>query len=260
MGILDPVTGKPMTYCDKTAEQIRESMNSRYETNSAYTLNILWDQRRMEDLNQKTLDYIGDSPGRILEVCCGQRGSAAYLDPLADYTGVDLSDVAVALAQQAFPEFTYRQMNACQLDFEDSTFDTVIAKEAIEHLLEPALALTEWHRVLKPGGVLVLTTPNRDSLHLRINRQLGHQDFLCSYDHVKEFTYTEMVSMMESAGFGLVDSCGSFLMPYWGIPGVDGPVRHYTDHDEDVVDWLQDLGDRVGADYAFCMVIKAQRQ
>jgi ubiquinone/menaquinone biosynthesis C-methylase UbiE len=249
-----------MTYCEKTAEEIRESMNSRYDTNTAYSLQLLWDIARMEDLNQKTMAYLGDDPGRILEVCCGQGGSAPYLDPLADYTGIDISDVAIALAQQAFPEFSYQQGDVCQLDFEDGTFNTVIAKEAIEHLLKPDRALKEWHRVLAPGGLLVLTTPNCDSLHLRINRALGHGDFLCSYDHVKEFTFSEMTAMMESAGFSIEASCGSFLMPYWGIPHVDGPVRYLTDQDPSVVEILQDLGDRVGADYGFCMVIKARRR
>lgn len=249
-----------MTYCEKTAEEIRESMNSRYDTDTAYSLAIHWDIARMEDLNQKTLTYLGDSPGRILEVCCGQGGSAPYLDPLADYTGIDISDVAIALAQQAFPQFTYQQGDVCQLGFDNGTFDTVIAKEAIEHLLEPDKALREWHRVLSPGGLLVLTTPNRDSLHLRMNRALGHADFLCSYDHVKEFTFDEMTAMLSQAGFAVEASCGSFLMPYWGISGVDGPVRQLTDNNAAVVAMLQDLGDRVGADYGFCMVIKARRQ
>jgi hypothetical protein len=47
-----------MTYCEKTAEEIRESMNSRYDTNTAYSLQLLWDIARMEDLNQKTMAMI----------------------------------------------------------------------------------------------------------------------------------------------------------------------------------------------------------
>ncbi|MBT8228697.1 MAG: methyltransferase domain-containing protein, partial [Bacteroidia bacterium] len=47
------------------------------------------------------------------------------------------------------------------LPFEEGTFDIVVSSEVIEHVPDPLKAITEMHRVLKPGGILVLTTPNR---------------------------------------------------------------------------------------------------
>jgi 2-polyprenyl-3-methyl-5-hydroxy-6-metoxy-1,4-benzoquinol methylase len=47
------------------------------------------------------------------------------------------------------------------LPFDDGTFDYVICTEVIEHTLEPERAVTELVRVLRPGGTLVLTTPNK---------------------------------------------------------------------------------------------------
>jgi ubiquinone/menaquinone biosynthesis C-methylase UbiE len=249
-----------MSYQGKTIDEIKTAMDARYSSQGgAYHLGILWDQVRMEDLNQKTMAYLGERPGKILEVCCGQGGTAAYLTESADFTGVELSSEAVKFAKQHWPHFTFIEGDASRLDFADNLFDTIIAKEAIEHLIDAEKALSEWFRVLKPGGKLVLTTPNRDSLHLRINRAAGHNDFLCSWDHVKEFTYSEMAGMIGNAGFRIVETCGSFLMPYWGIPGVDG-VRRLTDNDTGVIQLLRDLGDKCGTEYAFCMIIKALKK
>jgi len=50
---------------------------------------------------------------------------------------------------------------AMQLCFPDATFDIVVSSEMIEHTPDPRAAFSELARVLKPGGVLVLTTPNR---------------------------------------------------------------------------------------------------
>lgn len=51
--------------------------------------------------------------------------------------------------------------DACRLPFRDRVFDIVISSECVEHTLDPMLALREMHRVLRPSGTLVVTTPNR---------------------------------------------------------------------------------------------------
>lgn len=249
-------------YSRYNVEEIKSKMDERYRHDNAYTINIPWDEARMHDLNAKVFNYLGFYEYRhqkILEVCCGQGGTAAYLPDDADFTGVELSQVAVDMARSTFPQFRFEQMDACDLRFEDETFDTVIAKEAIEHLLDQRKALKEWHRVLKSCGRLILTTPNRDSLHLQMNRLLGFEDFKCSYDHTNELTFAEACQLLKKTGFEVVDHCGSFLMPYWGIPTVDGPVRELTDYNQDAIALLKTLGDRCGAEFAFCMVIKAVR-
>ena len=247
-----------MDYSTLSPEQIKAEMDKRYVSGQPYTLQIKWDIERMHDLNAKTLQLIGDIKGkRILEVCCGQGGTAAYLPPDTDFTGVELSSEAVALAQRSFPEFTFLQGDASDLDMAECAFDVVIAKEAIEHLLDQPAAVAEWYRVLKPGGCLVLTTPNRDSLHLRMNRLLGGADFKCSYDHTHELTFNECVGLLGNAGFAVTEKRGSFLMPYWGVNGVDHRVRPLTDNNADCIAIFKALGDAVPPEYSFCMVLKA---
>jgi len=84
---------------------------------------------------------------------------------------------------------------------------------------------------------------------------LGHSDFKCSFDHIKEFTFQEAAEMLREEGFEIKKTAGAFLMPYWAVPGIDSYVRNLTDNDPKMVESLRDLGERVGADYAFCFVI-----
>ena len=51
--------------------------------------------------------------------------------------------------------------DAHPLPFRDAAFDALFAGELIEHLPDPRPALAEFRRVLRPGGALILTTPNR---------------------------------------------------------------------------------------------------
>lgn len=53
------------------------------------------------------------------------------------------------------------QCDICDTSFSDDSFDIVLASEVVEHTLSPKQAIAEMARVLKPGGVLVLTVPNR---------------------------------------------------------------------------------------------------
>lgn len=50
--------------------------------------------------------------------------------------------------------------DACDLPVEDDSFDLVICRELIEHVLNPVMLLTEMYRVLKKGGYMLITTPN----------------------------------------------------------------------------------------------------
>ena len=55
--------------------------------------------------------------------------------------------------------------DATDLPFGDGSFDTVVMFQTLEHIPEPARALSEAHRVLRPGGVIVITTPFMWGLH-----------------------------------------------------------------------------------------------
>lgn len=171
-------------YSSCSVAEIKRHMDERYEKEEAYTINTLWDKIRAEELNKRVINIISPTNDKkILEVGAGVGGAAAYISECKEFVGTDLSGVAVNQAKKLFgnkPNFSFKTMDAMALEFEDNSFDVVIAKEVIEHLPKPQKAIREAFRVLRKGGLLVVTSPNRNSLHLRVNRMLGYPDFKCS--------------------------------------------------------------------------------
>lgn len=100
---------------------------------------------------------------KILDLGCGTRATATALAP--DTTHVFLADVNLSrITRQTTGPKDVVQMAAENLGYKTAVFDAVILSDVLEHLADPARTLTEIRRVLKPGGVLYLTTPNRLSI------------------------------------------------------------------------------------------------
>jgi ubiquinone/menaquinone biosynthesis C-methylase UbiE len=113
-------------------------------------------------------EYLGDVAGlSVLEVACGRGGFVDFLKRAgARVRGCDFSMGALRAARKktAF-EKTERgswlvQGDVQRLPFADNSFDRVIDCETIEHVPDDQSALREMFRVAKPGGGLLLTTPN----------------------------------------------------------------------------------------------------
>ena len=102
------------------------------------------------------------APGRdILDVACGDGyGSAALLKAGAkSLVGVDVDAATCDYARRKY-HIDARQGDAAALPFPAGSFDLVVSFETIEHVPEPTRFLDECARVLRPGGVLVMSTPN----------------------------------------------------------------------------------------------------
>ncbi len=91
--------------------------------------------------------------GRVLDVGCGRK-PYRHLVPAADYVGLELDSPAA------------RELGAADLYYSggsfpvpDASFDAVICSQVLEHVFTPQEFLAEIHRVLRPGGGLLLTTP-----------------------------------------------------------------------------------------------------
>jgi SAM-dependent methyltransferase len=109
--------------------------------------------------------------GRLLDIGC----SAGFLIDEAenygwDVYGVDLSHWAIDFAKQKFGLQNVTQGVLNEVRYPDNFFDVVIMKDVIEHLINPKSELKEIHRILKPGGVICINTPNIVSLTSKILR------------------------------------------------------------------------------------------
>lgn len=108
-----------------------------------------------------------NSSTQVLDVGCG----AGFLsNELAlhhlNVTGVDLSEDSIKVAQKfdTTKKVKYMAADAYSLPFADHSFDVLTAMDFLEHVEQPAKVIQEFSRVLKPGGVFIFHTFNRNFL------------------------------------------------------------------------------------------------
>jgi ubiquinone/menaquinone biosynthesis C-methylase UbiE len=119
-------------------------------------------------------DFIGAKGLRVLEIGCGLgTDGAQFARAGADYVGIDLTEAAVDLARKRFElsdlPGTFSTADAEKLDFEDNSFDLVYSHGVLHHTPDTEAAVSEVHRVLKPGGRAVVMLYHRGSYNYRFN-------------------------------------------------------------------------------------------
>ena len=117
----------------------------------------------------------------------------AGLKPIAEkafrVVGIELSSLETQISTynaRQFNNVTIAQMNGEKLAFPNGSFNIVSSLECIEHVQNPTVMLTEIVRVLKPGGIAVISTPNKD---------ISGSKFL-SKDHLREWSMDEFYQLL----------------------------------------------------------------
>lgn len=113
-----------------------------------------------EKLMEVLLAFIPQPAGSILDVACGTGGTTRHLlryYPPENVTGVNISAKQLESCRSLAPGCEFLEMSATNLLFTDNSFDNLICVEAAFHFVTRARFLAEAHRVLKPGGRLILS-------------------------------------------------------------------------------------------------------
>jgi ubiquinone/menaquinone biosynthesis C-methylase UbiE len=121
----------------------------------------------------------GPQSGRVLELGCGLGHLLGWLVNKFDVYGADINQWALSQASRNVPLGKFVLLPAENIHaFPDKIFQVVIAKHVVEHLPRPDLAISEISRVLTPGGLLLLVTPNTDSMARAVKKGdwIGYQD------------------------------------------------------------------------------------
>jgi len=144
------------------------------------------------DMYRKAAGILG-SGLTILDCACGSGYGSAFLAECGHLvSGADVAPVAVAFATHAYSGHhgaTFVVADMVDLPYGSGSFDAVVSVEAIEHTKEPARALREFRRVLRPGGTLFITTPQ------------GSEWKPWSPFHEWEARMDQFESMLSEAGF-----------------------------------------------------------
>lgn len=162
-------------------------------------------------VNAKALKPLAEMTA--LDVGCG---AGLLTEPLArlgaTVTGVDAApeNIAAAMAHAAGQELTI-DYRACEVSSLTSTFDLITAMEVIEHVTDPATFIAALAARLAPGGLMILSTPNRTALSriglITIGEGLG-QIPKGTHDWDKFLTPEELTALLGEAGLAVIDTRG----------------------------------------------------
>ena len=168
---------------------------------------------------------------RVLELGCG------HLDFTMRYLRPACREVVSTDVERLFPvdlrlpdDVSFQLEDALDLSFDDESFDCAVALEVIEHVSDDDRFVREGLRVLRPGGKLIFTTPNRLRLTalarylvgrpIRFPHTYAVDPVLGDITHLREYSYSDLVSLIDrhrdlAAG---VDIEGIGLgVPAWGL-------------------------------------------
>jgi SAM-dependent methyltransferase len=170
------------------------------------------------------------APGaRVLDAGCG-RSLFTEIGRSWPFSIVaaDVDHDLLRSRKRAHPEVRWVVGDAHPLPFATASMDALFAGELVEHLPDPAAGVAEFRRVLKPGGTLILTTPNR----LRLANRVDRSERPYSPDHLSELSYDEARELLSRGGFELVSSTGVHLelLLNWGsaMPKLDRLQRRWN--------------------------------
>lgn len=102
---------------------------------------------------------------RVLDAACGMAYGTRILAEAgaSEVVGIDLDEEVVAEARAAATSnMSFDVGDLRQMSYADNEFDLITCFEAIEHVPDPHAVLDELRRVLRPDGIIALSTPNRD--------------------------------------------------------------------------------------------------
>lgn len=160
----------------------------------------------------------------VLDAACGEGyGSALMANSAASVTGVDLSEQAIAHASGRYQRdnLQFQQGDCTALPFGDDQFDAVVSFETLEHLEDQDGLMSEFRRVLKPEGFLLISTPDKAVY----SDQQDHQNEF----HVKEL-YRDQFETLLNRYYPAVRLWGQklvFQSAIWSLDPFPGVTVHH---------------------------------
>jgi SAM-dependent methyltransferase len=144
---------------------------------------------------------------RVLEVGCGEGYGAALLaTAAASVVGVDYDALTAAHAATSYPQARFVRANLAALPAPTGSVDAVVTLQVIEHVWNHSEFVRECLRVLRPGGTLLVSTPNRLTFSPGLDTPVNPF-------HTREFTAGELTALLTTNGFEIAAAYGLHAGP-----------------------------------------------
>ena len=176
---------------------------------------------------------------RVLDYGCGmgdpyQRRLSASVK---QYVAADVSPRALSSARERGFEALAIDPQTGQIEAPDASFDGALSVEVLEHLFDPLAAARELHRVLKPGGLVIVTVPNFGYHECRLLALLRaqvpsepEQPKINRFNgvHIRYFSKLMLTRLLRDAGFHDIRVTGFADSSIWDLLRVAGPLGHVS--------------------------------
>lgn len=145
-------------------------------------------------------------PSKILDVGCGLGFLLSAIEEKHEKFGLEISSFACEHASKFAKIYNSTIEDA---DFEPESFDVIIAHHVIEHIDCPEDFLVNIKKLLKPQGILILSTPDFES----VCAKMFNENYRMLYDktHVSLFSFESLKTMLSDFGFDII----KFEFPYF---------------------------------------------
>jgi SAM-dependent methyltransferase len=161
-------------------------------------------------LNRRVTHWLQQLSGqqslKVLDAGCGTGGlinAVRRANPKWTATGLDFSPVACALARER-TSAEIVEGSITELPFPDRSFDAVVSADVVCQVADPARALSEFARVVRPGGAVLVNAPAFRWLW-------SYHDDTCETKH--RFTRPELVRLFDTAGIDVAFSSYANMLP-----------------------------------------------
>ena len=199
--------------------------------------------RRQAEMLAEVLRTV-PAPARVIDIGCGDGFAtdvARSRNAGHHFVGLDWSATALAQARERGLAVLRAGLDGPGLPVASASVDVVVMSEVIEHLVDTDMAIEEAHRVLRPGGSLLLSTPNLAAWYNRVLLTAGVQPVFSEVSlravfgrpgrqvagHLRLFTRRALVEFLAAAGFDCVAVRGA---RYHDVPAALRPVDRLFCH------------------------------
>jgi len=191
------------------------TINNCFDYASKYynkeTLNYL---SKSEKIRLTKIQFFVGTENKVLDLGCydGSLGKL-LIENKNDVYGIDASEEALHIAKKNGLKVKSGDLEKI-IDFDDGYFDVVVAGEIIEHIVNTDFFIDEIKRVLKPNGVLILSTPNVASLGRRLLLLFGKNPYFeaslgfppnATAGHIRFFTKDLLCDFLVHKGLNVVE-------------------------------------------------------